>query len=91
MVNGNYQSTDLLVEDIFGADNCGFIGLPPKIIASSLGKFAKRNKEDKFIIWDSLKSILIAFGINLGQQINKQMHDKKIYTAILKPNQFNSP
>lgn len=39
---GDSQKADLLVEDIFGADNCAIIGLPAKLIAASLGKMAKQ-------------------------------------------------
>lgn len=35
---GNHEATDMLVGDIFGQESCAFIGLPPRLIAASLGK-----------------------------------------------------
>lgn len=41
--------------------------------------------------WDRLKSVLVAFGINLGKQINHQVHATKIKTTVLITNEFNAP
>lgn len=83
---GNHEATDLLVVDIFGQENCAFIGLPPKLIAASLGKL---NIEHN--VWDEAKSILVAFAINLGLQLKQQMLSQKIFTAVVSANEFAHP
>ena len=42
---GNSSNLDLLVSDIYG-NNTKSLGLPGDLIASSLGKLGKMNKED---------------------------------------------
>lgn len=81
---GNHEQCDLLVEDIFGTEGCGFIGLPPKLIASSLGKFAT-GKQGKSTLWDRLKSVILAFAINMAKQINHQVFSTKIKKTIFIP------
>jgi hypothetical protein len=48
---GDISITDLFVEDIFGKEKCAFIGLPPKLLAASMGKIAT-GAADKRTIWD---------------------------------------
>lgn len=83
---GNHEATDLLVADIFGQENCAFIGLPPKLIAASLGKLSNEHT-----VWDEAKSILVAFAINLGLQLKQQMLTQKIFTAVVSANEFAHP
>jgi len=40
-MKGNSDSADLLVEDLCSPQHCAVLGLPPKLIASSLAKYAK--------------------------------------------------
>lgn len=84
------ENVDLLVEDIFGKEGCGFIGLPPKIIASSLGKYASA-QQALGSVWDRLKSLLISFGLNLAQQINKQSDMLQVPNVLFLSHDFHAP
>lgn len=84
---GNFEKADLLVEDIFGAENCSHIGLPPKLIASSLAKYAK-TEEPASTIWDQLQSLLVGFALNIGIQAKEQILLTKLNKVIFKTNEI---
>jgi pantothenate kinase len=78
-----------LVQDIFGSDKCGIIGLPPKLIASSLAKFAKEEKVSS-TIWDQVQSVLVAFALNIGILAKEQIFLTKIPKVVFKTSEIAS-
>jgi pantothenate kinase len=66
-LKGNNEVGDLLVCDIYG-ENSQNLGLPGKIIASSLGKLAK-TENCKPSNYDITKSLVIAFAINIANNL----------------------
>jgi hypothetical protein len=66
------------------------LGLPGKLIASSLAKYVQ-SKEVVVGEWDQLQSLVQAFAINIGIQIGLQIHLTKVKKALYRVGYFNHP
>lgn len=85
---GRSEAVDLLVNDIYG-QNCDTIGLPGKIIASSLGKLAKSN-ESHFEVSDVARALTIALAINIANILGLLLTSQESQTAVLVSNELHN-
>lgn len=81
---GNNQNIDLIVSDIYGHDSNN-LGLPPDLIASSLGKLGKMTPEELSTLNDDdiCRSILLAFAINIGILSANYLKNEGIESCIV--------
>jgi len=65
-LKGNNFSCDMTVEDIYGNSGISLLGLPKKILASSMGKISKYGKGTDCQDNDIMKSLMFALVINIA-------------------------
>lgn len=84
---GNYAKADILCEDLFGLEGCQNFKIPPRLIASSLSKFASQD-EPTSSVYDQLQSLVLSFGVNLGKLATQIAQDHNITNAIFISNEI---